>query len=252
MAEDNERSFYSKVAGVTFRNSDGTDRQRIIAQFCRPGIMLRCSREPDNPKDPNAVGVWMKTQGMARGVQIGYLNREAAEDVAPHLDQGDAVEIKVANVTGGDGDNLGVNILISLLDRPARRQPAADRRGVSAPKTTGCMVAILVMGGSLGLLLAIGFIGNLVRPTVDLATIKADVSSDEALVKSLDAMRATMGSHRKEVFNADLLFLAARYTSRATTAEQTHEYVKNVIGGSNAYQIHKMVEDMKGVRQEPL
>lgn len=135
--------------------------------------------------------------------------------------------------------------MVDPMNSPLRRDASKDR-------SNGILIAFTGAGG-LGLCFVILVAINMARnPPVDLATIKADVSSDEALVKSLDAMRATMGPSRKKVFNADLLYLAARYTSRATSSKQTHEYVKSVIGGLNAYQIHAMVEEFKGVRHEPL
>jgi HIRAN domain len=67
-------------AGVTHKNRDGSDRQRIL-KSCRPGMRVRLAREPDNPVDPHAVAV-----RIAGGQQIGYLEAEVAQWVAPSLE----------------------------------------------------------------------------------------------------------------------------------------------------------------------
>lgn len=54
------KHFYSKVSGVTFKNSDGTERQRII-ENCHTGEVLLLVREPDNKYNPRAVKVVLKT-----------------------------------------------------------------------------------------------------------------------------------------------------------------------------------------------
>lgn len=71
-----------RVAGVTHRNRDGSDRQRIL-KSCRPGMRVTLAREPDNPVDPSAVAV-----RIAGGQQIGYLAAEVAQRVAPWLGSG--------------------------------------------------------------------------------------------------------------------------------------------------------------------
>jgi hypothetical protein len=71
-----------QVAGVTHRNRDGSDRQRIL-KSCRPGMRVTLAREPDNPVDPNAVVI-----RVAGGQQIGYLAADVAQWVAPWLGSG--------------------------------------------------------------------------------------------------------------------------------------------------------------------
>src|ERR1019366_6611563 len=63
------RSFYSnysKIAGVTFANSDGPWRQQIVAR-CRVGEQLSLVREPDNPVSSSAIAIFRRT-----GEQLGY------------------------------------------------------------------------------------------------------------------------------------------------------------------------------------
>jgi hypothetical protein len=71
-----------RVVGVTHKNRDGSDRQRIL-KSCRPGMRVMLAREPDNPVDPNAVAV-----RISGGQQIGYLAAEVAQWVAPWLGSG--------------------------------------------------------------------------------------------------------------------------------------------------------------------
>jgi hypothetical protein len=100
-------SFFTKVAGVTYRNKDGKSRQRLISQ-CRVGEELVLKREPDNPADPNAIKVLRVT-----GEQLGYVPAHvAASGLASDLDSGERCKCRVASLTGGNGLTRGVNIEI--------------------------------------------------------------------------------------------------------------------------------------------
>ena len=48
--------FYSKIAGVTRKNDDGSSRQKLLKK-CKVGQPLKLAREPANPADENAVMV---------------------------------------------------------------------------------------------------------------------------------------------------------------------------------------------------
>ena len=54
-----DKWFWSKVAGVTHENEDGTSRQKIL-QRCEARELLRLVPEPHNPVDPNAIAVLRK------------------------------------------------------------------------------------------------------------------------------------------------------------------------------------------------
>lgn len=102
------RHFYTKVAGVTHRNADRSDRQRIIAD-CKVGEKLLLDTEPNNLHDPDAVRVIR-----ANGQQLGYLPAHLAGDIAPNATRGYLYAVFIANITGGDSEwrALGVNLLI--------------------------------------------------------------------------------------------------------------------------------------------
>ena len=110
-------TFYSKLAGVSARNPDGFERQRLIRSFCKPGMPLIFRREPDNPYDKNAIGVWIKTRVFfffTKEIQMGYLNLDVAKELSKLMDRGGSVSGYISEVTGGtrDKENLGVNIFI--------------------------------------------------------------------------------------------------------------------------------------------
>ena len=56
-----------------------------------PGSPVSLIREPDNPADPLAVGVWLLEGGAPRW-RLGYLDRSVASRIAPRLDAGMAVD----------------------------------------------------------------------------------------------------------------------------------------------------------------
>src|SRR3954462_1757785 len=102
------RHFYTKIAGVTHRNDDRSDRQKII-QKCQLFEQLLLDHEEDNPHDPNAIRV-CRTNGQ----QLGYLNSGLASEIASKAKKGYRFGVFIKNITGGrkKGESLGVNLLI--------------------------------------------------------------------------------------------------------------------------------------------
>lgn len=109
----NTKNLMSKVAGVTFEG-----RQEIIRTMIGDEtIQLR--PEPENKYDPNAIAVWVAFPNEARMPvsQIGYLPREIAEQIAPHLD-GESVIGHITEISGGftkyDGSQASYGVVISV------------------------------------------------------------------------------------------------------------------------------------------
>lgn len=112
---DNElkpvRSFYTKVVGVTKRNADGRERQKVIAR-CRVDDLLLLIREKDNPHDPNAIAVYRATNE-----QIGYISADIAEELAPDMDSDVPISVRISDLTGGTPEkpSRGVNLEIRIF-----------------------------------------------------------------------------------------------------------------------------------------
>ncbi len=105
------RSFYSKIVGVTYKNADGSDRQKLIKR-CQVGEALFLLRDEENQHDSNAVAVCRKS-----GEQLGHLSREVAVDVAAHIESGGIAIAEIIDLTGGglfSGKSRGVNIRVHL------------------------------------------------------------------------------------------------------------------------------------------
>jgi hypothetical protein len=66
------------VAGVSYRR-DALQDNRFA-----PGSTLLLRPEPDNPHDGNAIGVWDQSGTM----QVGYLDRQIAAELAPDMRRG--------------------------------------------------------------------------------------------------------------------------------------------------------------------
>jgi hypothetical protein len=82
-----DATMHCKVAGVTYRNDDGRERQDIIryaglAQF----DAIHLERDHEQATDDNTVRV-LVTVGHEM-LQIGHLPRETASIVAPQIDHG--------------------------------------------------------------------------------------------------------------------------------------------------------------------
>lgn len=130
-----ERKIRSKVAGVTFRNADGTDRQKMIWKYCRVGMPLIAVREKKNRHSPagTAIALYVPERPdyttKDQAWQIGYIKGDLSPDVAEVMDSGGSATIVVIDVTGGGfGKSFGVNIQITLSESPpvpipTRRKP---------------------------------------------------------------------------------------------------------------------------------
>jgi|SRR5580658_2533472 hypothetical protein len=141
------RSIHSKIRGVTKRNADRSDRQRIIRQWCHSGDALCFIREPNNPVDRNAIQVrrvvCSDVPDKPRiGEQLGYLSRELAEELAPRIDaDGFVLMAEILDVSGGhDGESIGVNFEMSVYmpapkdtPHPKKRQPRPKKDSSGVP-----------------------------------------------------------------------------------------------------------------------
>ncbi len=106
------RHFFSKVAGASHRNRDGSYRQRTIRQL-KPFECLQLEREPGNPVDPFAVAVLRQN-----GEQLGYIPGEICPRMCEQIEQEYRLGAWVVAITGGQPDKptLGVNLLILVGD----------------------------------------------------------------------------------------------------------------------------------------
>jgi hypothetical protein len=137
------RMVRSKVAGVSFRNPNGSDRQRIIRKFCRAGGSLDVRLEPDNRYSEDAIGLWVRGRWLfifpAR-YQIGYVKEAIASEIREDVVRGCRISVRILEVTGGGWFRrryYGVNIEIRLgsendvaseqrTTRPSAQQPARE------------------------------------------------------------------------------------------------------------------------------
>ena len=101
------RSLFTKVAGVTKTNDDGSNRQQILQDW----RTLQLIRDPSNPYDRNAVKICLST-----GQQIGFLSAELAAEFAPKIDKGKRIEAVITEITGGIEENktLGCNVKLII------------------------------------------------------------------------------------------------------------------------------------------
>jgi hypothetical protein len=111
--------YRAAVAGESFRNEDGSDRQTEIAK-CKVGETITLEREPDNQHDRNCIRVIS-----ARGVQIGNIARDGAQWMAERMDRGHPVTATIDSIGRGEGWNLGVVLSVSTdYDQPDPRPQA--------------------------------------------------------------------------------------------------------------------------------
>lgn len=107
------RTFNVKLAGVTYKNNDGSDRQAYIRKFAKQGMPLMLRPEPNNPHDENAVGAWITATVFwffKEDIQLGYLDSRLAKEISGVMKKGGIATAKIAEIVGGkDGaDSYGV------------------------------------------------------------------------------------------------------------------------------------------------
>lgn len=107
------QTLLSKVVGVTFEG-----RQEII-ELMSITDLIQLRPEPQNQYDENAIAVWVAfppESGM-ENAQIGYLPKEIAAQVAPHMD-GEYFIGTVDEINGGflkwDGSNASYGVIVRV------------------------------------------------------------------------------------------------------------------------------------------
>ncbi|NNC71599.1 MAG: hypothetical protein HKN78_01845 [Sphingomonadaceae bacterium] len=110
------------VKGEAQANSDGTNRQEIIAGL-EPGDILALEREPTNEHDPNAVKVVTRS-----GECVGYVERSVAQDIAASLDEGRQHFAHLHEIRGGveDAPNYGIKIAVAWDGRQLPKPKMLD------------------------------------------------------------------------------------------------------------------------------
>jgi len=110
--ENLEDFYFSKIAGVTHPNADGSDRARLLAD-CRQFEVLALIPQPDNPVDPKAIAVYRHPSGE----QLGYLPERTAHDLLGRLDDPNRVWAAVLGeiYRAPDRRIIGSTILVVCL-----------------------------------------------------------------------------------------------------------------------------------------
>lgn len=98
--------FHTKVVGVTFKNDDGTNRQKIISG-CVPGQDI-IFRPTPTKKYPEAIGVFT-----TKGKQLGNVNAELASDLI-HKYPNNKMKVTISDITGGGDKNYGCNLHVVI------------------------------------------------------------------------------------------------------------------------------------------
>lgn len=95
----------TRIAGVTFER-----RQETLASLRIDSVEI--VPEPANPYDSNALAVWAVTDAGER-VQIGYVPRNLAAEVAPHVQGQRMIPGEIVGWQGGE-DGLYIGVTISF------------------------------------------------------------------------------------------------------------------------------------------
>jgi hypothetical protein len=85
-------STITHIAGTRHKSSDGRARRYYVKRL-KPGEKLILEREPDNPKDRNAVKILNKERKL-----LGYVPRTAAREIAGYIDKGEKAAAVVKEV----------------------------------------------------------------------------------------------------------------------------------------------------------
>lgn len=86
------------VVGESFENSDGTSRQKSLAN-CNPGDVILLERQPHNKHGSNAI--FVKTHS---GHGLGYISSADSKILAPILDTKRIYRAQIHELRGGIDD----------------------------------------------------------------------------------------------------------------------------------------------------
>lgn len=116
--------FSLPACGELFDNDDGTSRQDELRR-CESGELLDLVREPDNPHDRLAVGIFT-----TRGVRVGYLRRDRAQWIGSKIDRGYEVRAIIERIKGRqlEGAPLGLVMRLSVAAPGEEGEPPELRR----------------------------------------------------------------------------------------------------------------------------
>lgn len=135
--------FVCAVAGVTFKNDDGSDRQRFIRRRVSAGDHADLVREPKNKYDKNAVAVYVHNH------KIGYLRADVTERQAKKMDDGmHELVANVRAVRGSDPVGVYLNIVVVIKQAAIDSGKVAvhnpDQPKLMSPKVDGMDIESLV------------------------------------------------------------------------------------------------------------
>ena len=115
----------SKIAGVSFKNNNGTSRQELIRKYCKPGLALVLQPDPANPHgNGTAVEILVSTPTGLQ--QIGFVRDTDLDDqLAEVITNEQRVDCNILNITGGtkESPTIGVNVIYRVYEE--NEQPAA-------------------------------------------------------------------------------------------------------------------------------
>jgi len=129
------KKFATKVRGVTHKNLDGTDRQKIIRK-CKKGEKVVLIREPDNPYDVATIAVFRKS-----GEQIGNISKDVAfghpafPGITYDMDNGAQVSAKIIDILGGGSLNYGCVIEVAVGNIPWREKEEEAKNLITEAKS---------------------------------------------------------------------------------------------------------------------
>ena len=127
------RHRFGKVAGVGYKNEDGTERQDIIASVAI-GESLYFEPEPSNPFSPNAIKILRSTKE-----QIGYVPEYLAEIITREIEDGYfALGLTLGDyeIPTGSHEQIGLTYAVFFLDGDVT-QEEVDRYVVQVIKEAG-------------------------------------------------------------------------------------------------------------------
>ena len=158
----------SKVAGVSFKNNNGTSRQELIRKYCKPGLALVLQPDPANPHGHGtAVEILVSTPTGLQ--QIGFVRDTDLDDqIAEAIGNEQRVDCHILNITGGtkESPTIGVNVVYHVYDEneePAAPVPPPPPAPVIPKTPTSSSKILLGIIITIGALLALCILAALVQ-----------------------------------------------------------------------------------------
>ncbi|AQQ52250.1 HIRAN domain-containing protein [Planococcus lenghuensis] len=212
---------FVKLAGVTYEG-----RQSIIANM-NPNHEIKLKRDKNNKYDKNAIGIYNKSNQ-----NIGWIPKDIAAQLAQQMDLGTEYKAKINKISGGNGYNYGVEILISNDESVLRNHKPQISYSQSTQQYASSSKAAITSTGKQLEVPEIVYLDFVLTKSANQEAVKEVLDVLTAFIKSRDKTLRVL--NRKRIDDLDVLDLSSLFDNTIMLAGGTesnfvHRHYKAIL-----------------------